>query len=187
VLCPAYSTAEGAGSDYVTLRSTVSADSRLQDIPDHNDLLQIFITEEVTGVDALMSRFAAEIQAQEGIFGGEAGKKRLEDFRRRICEHNALAVCKYYSQLRLPRLATLLNLSIDAAEEQLSDLVVKGAIEAKIDRPAGLVKFGTVQESTEVLDGWGASIAKLLALVETTCQKIQKESMQHNVPIGTGV
>jgi hypothetical protein len=41
VLCPAYSTEEGAASDYLTLRATVAADARLQDIPDHNELLQV--------------------------------------------------------------------------------------------------------------------------------------------------
>jgi 26S proteasome regulatory subunit N5 len=186
VLCPAYSTDEGSASDYLTLRTTIAADTRLQDIPDHNDLLHIIITEEVTGADALVARFAKEMDAQESIFGGEDGQQRRKHFRSRICEHNALAVCKYYSQLRLARLATLLDLSEDAAEEQLADLVVKGAVVARIDRPAGRVRFGPKLEAANVLDEWGASITELLGLVETACQKIQKESMQHNVPIGTG-
>ena len=133
-----------------------------------------------------MQRYTREMAAQESIFGGERGEARAAHFRRRICEHNVMAIAKYYSRLRMPRLAALLNLSEDAAEEQLSELVVKRAIEAKIDRPAGRVTLGAPQQADDVLDGWGASISKLLGLVETACQKIQKESMQHNVPIGAG-
>lgn len=42
-----------------------------------------------------------------------------------------------------------------------------------------------VPRRAQVLDGWGENISKILSLVETACQKIQKESMQHGVPIGT--
>lgn len=64
VLCPAYSTEEGAASDYLTLRATTAADPRLGDIPDHQDLLTIFTTEEVTGASALLERYQKEIAAQ---------------------------------------------------------------------------------------------------------------------------
>jgi 26S proteasome regulatory subunit N5 len=148
--------------------------------------VQKFITQEVVGIEGVAASFAREIDAQESIFGGPDGAARRSDFRRRVSEHNAMTVCAYYSRLTLPRLATLLNLSQADAEEQLADLVVKGAVVAKIDRPQGLVRFGAKQESADVLDGWGANITKLLGLVETACQKIQKESMQYNVPIGAG-
>jgi hypothetical protein len=46
--------------------------------------------------------------------------------------------------------------------------------------------FTALLYDVQVLDGWSDNISKILSLVETACQKIQKESMQHNVPIGTG-
>lgn len=147
--------------------------------------MQLFITEEVAGTAAVKERYREEIREQPTIFGGDDGAKRLVDLERRTSEHSVLAVCKYYSQLRMARLAKLLDLDEAAAEAQLAELVVKGAVDAKIDRPMGVVRLGKTREATEVLDGWGASISKLLSLVETTCQKIQKESMQHNVPIGS--
>ena len=57
--------------------------------------------------------------------------------RLRVTEHNILVVCKYYSRIRLARLAQLLDLPVAEAERHLSDMVVSGALSAKIDRPAG--------------------------------------------------
>jgi len=55
----------------------------------------------------------------------------------RVTEHNILVVCKYYSRIRLARLAQLLDLPPAETERHLSDMVVAGALSAKIDRPAG--------------------------------------------------
>ena len=70
-------------------------------------------------------------------------------------------------------------------EKQLSELVVKKAIRAKIDRPSGIVVFGDALESDAVLNSWACNISKLLELVEKSCQQIQKESMQYKIPIGS--
>lgn len=186
VLCPAYSTAEGSASDYHTLCQTVSGDAHLADLTDHKDLLEAVLRQEVSGVAGMLSRHGAEMDAEADIFGGEDGAVRREDFKKRITEHNIMVVAKYYSRLSLDRLAIVLGLSKDEAEESLAGLVIKQAVAAKIDRPAGIVCFTPSQGPVQVLDHWAESISKLLGLVETTCQKIQKESMQHNVPIGTG-
>ena len=57
--------------------------------------------------------------------------------RLRVTEHNLLVVSKYYARIRLGRLAELLDLPPAEAERHLSDMVVAGAVAAKIDRPAG--------------------------------------------------
>jgi 26S proteasome regulatory subunit N5 len=183
VLCPAYSTTEGSASDYSTLCNTVLHDPQIDDVPEHKDLLKIFLTQEVTGVQTLLARYEQEMRAQADIFGGTEGQARQEDFKKRVTEHNLMVIAKYYSRLSLERLSKLLSLPVDDAEEHLANLVIKQAIKAKIDRPAGVVYFTPARGPVQVLDRWAENISKLLGLVETTCQKIQKESMQHNVPI----
>jgi len=71
------------------------------------------------------------------------------------------------------------------AEEALSKLVVSKTVEAKMNRPSGIVKFGGPQSAASSLNTWSRSISKLLDLVERSCQQIQKESMVHRVPIGS--
>lgn len=86
----------------------------------------------------------------------------------------------------MARFAELLDLSPQQAESHLADLVVARKVVAKVDRPAGLVRFQGRQKPEQVLDTWARNIAKLLDLVEKSCQQIQKESMVHKVPIGSG-
>ncbi len=54
-----------------------------------------------------------------------------------MTEHNILVVAKYYSRIRMERLAMLLDLPAADSEKHLSDMVVAGHVTAKIDRPAG--------------------------------------------------
>ena len=69
-------------------------------------------------------------------------------------------------------------------EKNVSDMVVSAAIHAKIDRPAAILKFAKRQSPDELLNKWSSNLAKLLEVVERSCQQIQKESMVHKVPIG---
>lgn len=70
------------------------------------------------------------------------------------------------------------------AEARLSEMVVAGAAAAKINRPAGIVRFAPRRAPAEHLNGWAANIRRLLEVVERATQDIQKESMVHKVPIG---
>lgn len=74
------------------------------------------------------------------IFGGEEVAVRLDHFRRCVCKHNILVVSRFYSRLKMPCLAILLAMSPAETEEQLLELVVRGALAAQIGRPAGLVR-----------------------------------------------
>ena len=69
------------------------------------------------------------------------------------------------------------------AEKQLAELVVAKAVAAKVDRPAGIITFGSRQRPDQVLNSWSGNIGKLLELVEKSCQQIQKEAMVHKVQL----
>lgn len=58
-------------------------------------------------------RYASELESEKEVFGGEAGPKRKTDLQSRVTEHNILVVSKYYAQMRVSRLATLLDLPQD--------------------------------------------------------------------------
>ncbi len=104
--------------------------------------------------------------------------------RLRVVEHNILVISKYYNRISLQRLSTLLCLSREDTEKHLSDMVVSGNLYAKVDRPAGIVRFEKLPNPDNLLNDWAGRISKLLELVERSCQQIQKESMVHKVPIG---
>jgi 26S proteasome regulatory subunit N5 len=63
-------------------------------------------------------------------------------------------------------------------------MVVKNAVYARIDRPAGFVVFRKRAEASDILNGWSRNMAKLLDLVEKSSQQIQKDATTHKITIG---
>ncbi|EIE19531.1 putative 26S proteasome regulatory subunit [Coccomyxa subellipsoidea C-169] len=173
-----------ASSDQVTLLATTAADKKLVELPAYKELLQSFITKEVRWWSAFEKEYSGEVDAEAIIFGGEAGAKRRADLRLRVIEHNVLVIAKYYARITLARLAQLLDLSAADTEKHLSDMVVAGALTARIDRPASIVRFAARREPAVLLNGWACNIRRLLDVVENATQNIQKESMVHKVAIG---
>jgi hypothetical protein len=60
--------------------------------------------------------------------------ERLDHFRRRVCKYTILVVSRFHSRLKMPHLATLLAMSPAEAEQQLSELVAKGALAATAEQ-----------------------------------------------------
>ena len=77
-----------------------------------------------------------------GVDHPSDNEQRANDLRLRVTEHNVMVVAKYYTKVSIKRLSELLDLPPSEAEKQLSDLVVSKAIEAKVDRPSGIIQFG---------------------------------------------
>ncbi|GAB4818648.1 hypothetical protein N2152v2_005694 [Parachlorella kessleri] len=166
-------------SHQITLLTNTLADKRLDELKPYKELLQQFDNKEVVWWSAISGQYAGEMDAHADIFAGEDGQRRRDDFKLRVIEHNILVVSKYYRRITMQRLGQILDLTQDEAEKQLSEMVVGKALEAKIDRPAGVVRFSHRAGPVEALNKWSRSIAKLLETVEKTCQQIQKESMIH--------
>ncbi len=54
-------------------------------------------------------------------------------------------------------------------EKHLSEMVVGGQLYAKIDRPAGTVRFAKHPEPEQLLNSWSNNITKLLNVVNRRC------------------
>lgn len=109
----------------------------------------------------------------------EGGADRWELLRKRLNQHNIKVVSRYYDQIKTARLCELLGLDDKQTETELSEMVCGKFVHAKIDRPAGTIKFGQKVNYTDTLNDWGGSISKMLDMVENTCHLIQKEQMVH--------
>ena len=65
-------------------------------------------------------------------FQSEDGETRWKDFQNRIIEHNIRVIARSYTRIRTQKMADHLDLDLDQTEKHLSDLVVKGAVWARI-------------------------------------------------------
>ena len=169
-----------------SLLAATLADKRLAELPLHASLLKQLNTQEIIRWQALSSALEPELAAEADVFTGEAGQKRRADLALRVQEHNVHVVARYYSRITLARLAALLELPAADAEARLSAMVSAKALQAKLDRPAGIITFadaGAAASADDMLNKWAASTEKLLDLVEVAHHKLHKDAISHKVAI----
>ncbi|CAF1684553.1 unnamed protein product, partial [Adineta ricciae] len=105
-------------------------DKNLEQIPKYKELLQRFKTQELIHWKDIQKNFEQELKngtaddrATNVFTNDDDGKKRWEDFKVRVVEHNMRIMAKYYTRVRTQKMAELLDLTKDEAEQFLSNLV----------------------------------------------------------------
>merc|ERR550519_1419349 len=155
-----------------------------------------FTTNEIISQASFCDSFEKELR--DGVEGGvatdvfsrdEAGEKRWSDLKARIVEHNIRMMAKYYTKIRLTRMAKLLALTEAETEDCLSDMVVAGTVSAKTDRLEGIIDFTEQENPLENLNSWSCNTNRLMDLVMKATHLINKEEMVHKHLAGgaTGV
>ena len=81
----------------------------------------------------------------------------------------------------VPKMFHSVCVHVQESEDFLSQLVVKGTVYARIDRPAGIVTFRETKDPNEVLNEWSHNLNSLMALVSKTTHLINKEEMVHSI------
>mmetsp|Transcript_62058 Transcript_62058/g.116037 ORF Transcript_62058/g.116037 Transcript_62058/m.116037 type:complete len:459 (+) Transcript_62058:79-1455(+) len=151
---------------------------RLDKVPTYRDVIRIFMKKEIVNWP-----LAKEDELkQHAIFQDtphEGAAERWELLKKRVVQHNIKVISEYYEQIHTKRLCELVGLGDRETEDELSELVCSKFVYARIDRPAGTIKFGKKQTYVDRLNGWSDSITKMLDLVENTSHLIQKEQMIH--------
>jgi len=161
------------------LNRLITQESKKMDkIPTCRKLVEVFIRKEIAPWPLT---YEAELKATE-VFQDkphEGGAKRWDLLKQRVVQHNIKIVSSYYDQIHTKRLSELIGVDEKETEKELSSLVCSKFLYAKINRPAGIVKFAKKQDSIDHLNEWSSNIGKMLDLVESTCHLIQKEQMVH--------
>ncbi|XP_053988292.1 26S proteasome non-ATPase regulatory subunit 12 [Hylaeus anthracinus] len=154
------------------------ADKLLDEIPTYKELLRLFVNPELIKWSGLCEIYEKDLATTE-VFtpSTEEGRERWADLRHRVVEHNIRIMAKYYTKITLTRMAELLDLPVEETESCLCYLVETGVINARTDRPAGVVRFTGTQEPAALLDAWAASLSKLMSLVNHTTHLIHQEEM----------
>jgi len=151
---------------------------KLDKLPAFKQLIKTFLTNELAPWPlANEAELRSHEVFQESPLPG--GAARWDMLKKRLVQHNIKTISIYYDQINTARMCELINLPEKEAEAELSEMVTSKFVSAKIDRPAGTIKFGQKQTYTDRLNDWSGSIGTMLDLVENTCHLIQKEQMVH--------
>jgi 26S proteasome regulatory subunit N5 len=90
-------------------------------------------------------------------------------------------MAKYYTRVRTQKMAELLDLTKDEAEQFLSNLVSNKTISAKIDRLQDIVTFQQNKSPQDILNEWSVNLNSLMTIINKTCHLINKEETVHAV------
>lgn len=178
-----YSVLAPRDSDQITLLDATRQDSRMDSLPLYKSLLDQFSKDDILWWNVISQEFADEVESQVDIFGTQEDDVCRQAWRQRVIEHNIYTVSKFYSKITMSRLAQILELSEEEAEKHICAMVTERGLSVKIDRSSGTIKFGATPSKSDILNAWSGKIKKVLTLLESTCQQIQKESQIHKVPI----
>lgn len=152
---------------------------KLDKIPVFKALLKIFMTNALAPWPLPAEpEFKAHPVFQEVPHEGAAA--RWDMLKKRVVQHNIKTIANYYENIHTSRLCELIGLNEKEAEAELSEMVCDKFVFAKIDRPAGAIKFGQKETYTDRLNDWSGSIGKMLDLLDGTCHLIHKEQMVHD-------
>lgn len=164
----------------------VRKEKRLEDIPKYKELLECFVCDELIQLQKFLALYEHELREGESgspctdvFVHSEDGTKRWKDFANRVVEHNIRVMAKYYTRITSKRMAELLDLPVQEAEEYLAKLVVNKTVYAKIDRLSGVITFTKPRDPSDVLNEWSYSVNKLMSLVNKATHMIAKEEMIH--------
>ena len=131
----------------------------------------------------LMPLDEAEIESQMSQFEPFAAqtrnnKQHMRELIRQLIQHNLRVIERYYSKIRLERLAVLVGVSLQRAEQEVCDMVVNKGVMAKINRLEGIVVFNyKLQQTNDKLSSWNADVRTTLDKIEATCHLISRDSM----------
>lgn len=161
------------------LTHRVLADKVLEEIPLYKSLLKLFTTPELIKWSGLCELYEKELKTTSVFSTDEQSVKRWADLKSRVVEHNIRVMAKYYTRIKIARVAQLLDLTVGETEEFLSNMVVTKTVNAKTDRPSGVVHFQQTKDPSDVLNDWARDLASLMQLVNKTTHLINKEECVH--------
>jgi len=73
------------------------------------------------------------------------------------------------------------NVKIVGKSNPTSTTEETSAVYARIDRPAGIVRFGRPKDAAVMLDDWNGQVVDLISLIDDTCHLIHREVIAHRV------
>lgn len=168
-------------SEQQDLMHRIQRDPNLTKLPaSFKSVIDLFLKKEI--IPYPLPGQAQELE-QIPDFGQDYLTTHWQDvWHRRVIQHNIRVVSLYYKQVRLDRLAVLLQLDPDRTEREVAAMVSDCSsggtlLAAKMDRPQRIVRFSAPKSPEQILTEWAADIDKVLHLVETTSHLINKENM----------
>lgn len=153
----------------------------LEEYPVLGRLMTIKTSDDLVSIDdELLRTFTSQIFNDNDDFFVN-GKKNASLFRKFLIQHNISIFHKFYNQISLQRISTLLKINIEEAESEVCDMVMNKFLYARINRIKGTVTFRPKQNVESKSDALHDDLFKMLETLEMTCHLIHKENLKYGI------
>lgn len=109
----------------------------------------------------------------------ESSEELLKVLESQLIKKNIVIVATYFKNMRMKRLSEILEAGAEEVEDDLCDLIVDGIVNAKIDRPSGVINFVLTEVSNDddMVDSWVKNINEIVDIIDLACERIEHEDI----------
>ena len=146
---------------------------------DQNESLLFIVTKRLSDDLIVMnSELFAKFEQFKVFFSAE---KMPKIFRKYWIQHDLLIFEKFFAKMNMGKIATMIAVTIDEVESEISDMVINGYIYAKINRIERTVNFRKKTDHHDILNELSYDMGKMLKGIENTCHLINKEYLKYGI------
>ena len=146
---------------------------------DQNESLLFIVTKRLSDDLIVMnSELFAKFEQFKVFFSAE---KMPKLFRKYWIQHDLLIFEKFFAKMNMGKIATMIVVTIDEVESEISDMVINGYIYAKINRIERTVNFRKKTDHHDILNELSYDMGKMLKGIENTCHLINKEYLKYGI------
>ncbi len=158
------------------LSERIMADKALERVPAYKSLLEAFLRKEITSWPELRTKYTGLLNNEHPELVSQGGWETLE---KRVVEHNIRIIASYYRQITLERMSQLLHQSREQTELSVAELVNAKMIQAKMDRPRGVIVFRAPLAPMQLMENYSANIKDLLQKIDQVGHLVHRELVLH--------
>jgi len=155
-----------AGPQRSRILAMLCKDERIRSV-EHYELLQKCFLERLTRGREVKQFEETLMPHQKATLGD--GQTVLE---RAMLQHNVLAASRVYKNMRLPDLASLIEVAPERAEKIAAKMIAESRLDGYIDQKSGIIHF----ESDEHLQQWDRHIRDVCTKVNTALANIKSQT-----------
>lgn len=131
-----------------------------------NTLLTNFLFDEIVPLDSNDAVTAMNLINDQSV---------MDTFKLRYLEKNIRVIAKQYKNVHFSKVGALVGIEGNQVETIVTEMIEDGRLDAKIDRPKQLIKFGSLKKYNETLNQWGKGVQNLINRVDECVDLLERE------------
>lgn len=153
----------------------------LEDNSEMNEVVKKRLSDDIVFIDAQFLEKFLKFSIFKRDSENPNAEKHWNLFRKFWIQHNITIFEKYFSQMSIQKISSMIGIQVKEVETEIADMVINNYIYAKINRIASTVNFRKRQDGGDKLNDLNGDLIRMLEKLETTCHLIHKENLKYDI------